>query len=409
MSTRQRNRPRGWVRHYAGLIGPNALVGARLAFERDRGGRVRRVASTLGDHTKPSRGRRPRMRSLLALPGGRLQWREVATPPSPAPGAAIVHPIACATCDLDCPLALGALPFPLPLHLGHECVAEVLTIGEQVTSIRPGDRVIVPFQISCGTCEACRAGKTGSCLAVPPFSMYGMGLTGGQWGGAFSDQLAVPFADAMLVPLPPGVDPIDAASVSDNICDAYRHVAPHLPSVLDRDPDAQVLILVSVKRRSIFSCSGPLYAGLFARALGARNIALADARPWVRDHAAELGFEPVHPRELRRRPPAPLVIDMSVDHLGVALASTAADGICTAVAALHRGTRIPAMQMYLRNTTLHLGRTHVRTLIPQVLQLMVDGRFNPAAIPTNVALLDHAPVVLTEHILRGEIKTILTV
>ncbi len=159
-------------------------------------------------------------------------------------------------------LALGATPFPLPLRLGHECVAEVLSVGEQVTRVRPGERVVVPFQISCGSCSPCLMGHTGNCASVPPISMYGFGVGGGHWGGAFSDELAVPYAEAMLVPLPEGLDPVAAASVADNVCDGYGHVAPHLPVLLERDSDVEVLIVAGVIRRQVFSASIPPYAGL---------------------------------------------------------------------------------------------------------------------------------------------------
>jgi alcohol dehydrogenase len=56
------------------------------------------------------------MRALSVSPGGRFSWRDVAAPESPGPLAAIVRPLAVATCDLDRPLALGRTPFPLPLH-----------------------------------------------------------------------------------------------------------------------------------------------------------------------------------------------------------------------------------------------------------------------------------------------------
>ena len=348
------------------------------------------------------------MRALQAAPGGRLRWRDVATPPPPPPDGAIVHPIAAATCDMDCPLALGATLFALPLHLGHECVAEVLSVGERVATVRPGDRVVVPFQISCGSCAPCRAGWTGSCTAVPPISMYGFGLLGGHWGGAFSDELAVPYADAMLVSLPDRVAPEAAASVADNVCDAYRHIAPHLPALLQRDPDAQVLIIGALRTRMLFSASLPLYTGLIARALGARDVTLADARPGVRAHAQRLGLDTLHPRQLRRRPAASLVVDCSVSGLARALLSTAPDGVCTSAGTLHRSARIPILQMYARNVTLHVGRAHVRTLIPEVLELIVDGRLDPQAVPATVAPLDEAPGALREHFLGGGVKTILT-
>src|SRR5207253_53160 len=81
---------------------------------------------------------RARMRALQAAPGGALRWRAVPAPAPPAPEGALVRPLACATCDIDCAIALGASQFPLPLHLGHECVAEVLAVGEQVRTVAPG-------------------------------------------------------------------------------------------------------------------------------------------------------------------------------------------------------------------------------------------------------------------------------
>ncbi len=349
------------------------------------------------------------MRALAAAPGARLRWREVAAPSLPGPYGAVVHPIAASTCDMDCPVMLGATPIALPLHLGHECVAEVLSIGERVTSVRPGDRVIVPFQINCGECRPCRDGNTGSCTSVPPLSMYGFGLATGHWGGAFSDELAVPYADAMLVPLPAGIDPAAAASVADNVCDAYRHIGPHLPTLLSRDPDAEILILSAISPRSLFTPSCPLYTGLIARALGARHVYFADSRARVRAHARRLGMHPLVPRELRRRPPFPLVADVSVAGLGEALASTAPDGICSSSGGLHRGARIPFLQMYIRNATLHVGRTHVRPLIPKVLELMSSGALQPETVTTTVASLDDAPAILREHFLGGEsIKVVLT-
>src|SRR5208282_1687804 len=240
-------RPRGWIRHYGNLLTPNASAGMPLAMERNGEQRLQRLLASVRDSGAQRRRRsRQRMRALQAAPGGRLRFEDVPAPADPGPQGAIVHPVAASTCDIDGSLVLGYPPFVLPLHLGHECVADVISVGEQVRTVAVGDRVIVPFQINCGSCAACRAGRTGNCMSVPPISMYGMGLLAGHWGGAFSDELAVPYADAMLVRLPDGIDPVAAASVSDNICDGYRHIAPHLPRLLEQDPDTKVLILGSL-------------------------------------------------------------------------------------------------------------------------------------------------------------------
>ena len=268
----------------------------------------------------------------------------------------------------------------------------MLAVGERVSTVKPGDRVIVPFQINCGACPDCRAGRTGSCTSVPPASMYGMGLAGGLWGGAFSDQLPVPYADAMLVALPDGHRP---GRRRERRGQRLRRLPPHRAAPARaarggprrRGPDRRR----DSTRRTPFGSSTPLYTGLIARAFGARNVSLADARPAVRAHAERLGLNALKPRELRRRAPAPLVVDATVEALGVSLANTAADGICSSLGGFHRSTSVPLLQMYVRNATLHIGRTHARHLIPKVLELMLDGRLHPERVITIVASLDDAP------------------
>ncbi len=403
------NRPRGALRHYAGLLGPNAAAVAPAMLERDVGARLTRLRSAGAQRARQRlRPSRPRMRALQAAPGGKLRFRDVPAPPPPGPDGAIVHPIAIATCDIDCPMAMGMLQMPLPLHLGHECVAEVVAVGERVQGARPGDRVVVPYEVSCGACPPCRAGLTASCASVPPVSAFGMGLATGHWGGACSDLLRVPYADAMLVPLPEGIDPAAAASVADNLCDAYRHLAPHLPAMLQRDRDAEVLILAAQRRNMPFGASLPLYCGLIAKALGARNVCLVDARARVREHAQRLGIEAIEPRALRRRPRAPLVVDTSVMHLGRALAATAPDGVCTSSGSLHRAARVPIAAAYVRKATLHMGRTSARPLMPVVLDLMRSGALAPELVISTQAPLDQAPRVLGEHFREGSIKAVLT-
>lgn len=403
-------RPRGPLRHYAGLLGPSFAAVAPTLLERDIRRRLARAGTgTLDGMRQRLRPTRSRMRALQAAPGGKLRWRDVPAPGPPGLDQAIVRPIAVATCDIDCPLSLGMLQMPLPLHLGHECVAEVQAVGERVRGVRPGDRVLVPYEIGCGICPPCRAGLTGSCASVPPVSAYGMGFATGHWGGAFSDLLCVPYAEAMLVPLPEGVDPAAAASAADNICDAYRHIAPHLPPLLERDPHAQVLIVGALRKRVAFGASVPLYAGLIAHALGARNVCLIDARASVRGRAQRLGIEAAPPRMLRRRSPAPLVVDASIADLGRALAATAPDGICTSSGSLHRSAKVPIAPMYVRKATLHVGRTSARPLIPAVLELIEDGRLRPKGVISTLAKLDDAPQALREHFRAGGTKAVLTI
>lgn len=390
--------------HYAALLNPNALSAARLPLQRDIGKRMGQMLEA----RRSARGS-GRMRGLIAAPGGDLRWRSVPRPALPGPGGALVRPIAVATCDVDRAMMLGRTPFPLPLHLGHECVAEVVEVGDAVSSVASGDRVVVPFQISCGQCPSCARGHTGSCLSVPPTSMYGFGISGGLWGGALADLMAVPYAEAMLVPLPPVVDPAAAAGVGDNICDAYRQVAPHLPGLLAADADAEILIVGRMDRNDPMTSSAMLCTGLIAQALGARHIYLVDGRESVRQRAERFGFHPLDPRRPREWPTAPLTVDGTGTPAGLrqVIRHTAPDGVCTCVWSFHRRGSIPLAACYLRNITLHIGRSHVRSVMPDVLDLMASGKLHPELVTTSVASFDDAPEALLEHCHDDALKTIL--
>ena len=402
----------GWWARQARMLGdPAGGTAARLMFERSASQRLQRLRLAAAERGRERvRPTRRRMRVLELKPGGRLVWESLPAPPPPGPLGAIVRPLAIATCDMDRPIALGATPFLTPLSFGHECVAEVLAVGSDVASVRPGQRVVVPFQISCGACPPCLAGQTANCAAVPPLSMYGFGLSGGHWGGALADELAVPFADGMLVRLPDGLDPVAAASVADNVCDAHRHIAPHLPGLLARDPDARVLIVGAQSRRHLFTASVSLYAGLIAKALGAREVVLADARAEVRRQAEALGLAALAPDDARRGGLAPLVAEVSATPAGLrfALGMTAPDGICSSSGTLHATVRIPTLLMYGRNVTFTMARTHARTVMPEVLELMSSGRLRPERVTSVVADFDDAQQALTEHMHAGHAKTVIS-
>ena len=337
------------------------------------------------------------MRQLEITGTRSVRWNEAATPGLEGDGEALVRPLAVAMCDLDAVFLSGLIPFGEPFPLGHECVGEVIEVGDAVRAVVPGEVVVVPFQISCGRCPACAAGRTGSCRAVPRGSAYGMQPLGGPWGGALADVLRVPFADAMLVALSDGLDPVAVASVADNVPDGYRAVA----TPLARAPGAEVLVVGGWAR------SVGLYAAACAKALGAERVVYADADPGRLERAAALGAEPVAvpageggaavwPAKFGR---FPVTVDASGDHGGLhaALRSTAADGTCTSVAIYFEpATPLPLLEMYTRGCTLHTGRCHARALIPEVLRLIAAGRLDPALVTSAVVGFDEAEAALAD-------------
>lgn len=185
------------------------------------------------------------MQQLTFIRKGRLEWREVPEPKLEGPQEALVRPLAVARCDLDAAILFGQFPLRGPFALGHEFVAEVTSCGEAVKGFSPGQKVVVPFQISCGACPKCQRHLTGRCSTVGLGSMpvagamYGLGAAGGHWGGALSDLVKVPYADSMLLLLPEGIAPHCLASASDNLPDAWRTVGPYLK----QQPESPVLIV----------------------------------------------------------------------------------------------------------------------------------------------------------------------
>jgi S-(hydroxymethyl)glutathione dehydrogenase / alcohol dehydrogenase len=85
----------------------------------------------------------------------------------PGPGEVLVRLLACGVCHTDLYSASGADPSGYaPAVLGHEGCGTVEAVGEGVTSVAPGDRVVTMFSPQCGECVHCLSPKTNLCLAI---------------------------------------------------------------------------------------------------------------------------------------------------------------------------------------------------------------------------------------------------
>ena len=107
-------------------------------------------------------------------------------------------------CGSDQHMVRGRTTAPEGLILGHEITGEVIEIGRDVECLSKGDIVSVPFNIACGRCRNCKAGKTGICLRVNPArpgAAYGYVDMGG-WIGGQAEYVMVPYADFNLLKFP---------------------------------------------------------------------------------------------------------------------------------------------------------------------------------------------------------------
>src|SRR5262249_23709308 len=209
--------------------------------------------------------------------------------------------------------------------VGEEAVAGVVAVGAQVRQRGRGDRALVPFQVSCGPCPACEDTRFGGCTTYRGRigAAFGFGESGGGFGGAVSDLLAVPAADHLLLPAPADVSATALATLPDNVADGYRAVGPRLRE----RPDAEGLVVGGMGK------SVTLYAVGTALALGGRRVRYIDGDPASLAAAQALGAEVVehHGSWPRRFDRALITVDGTGDPEGLAtvLRSTEDYGYCT--------------------------------------------------------------------------------
>ncbi|MFY8237643.1 MAG: alcohol dehydrogenase catalytic domain-containing protein, partial [Ilumatobacteraceae bacterium] len=293
-----------------------------------------------------------------------------------------------ARCDLDPAIALGLYPMPAPFVMGHEMVGEVVAVGEAITNVRLGDKVIVPFQLSCMTCAPCLRGHTNACVNVSSGTAFGLGPHGGiDLGGALAELVRVPWADVMLIPLPEGMDPVAAAGIPDNVSDGYRCVA----APLAERPGAPVLVVGGL------APSVGLYAVMAALALGAERVVYVDDDAARLELAAAAGAEVVNAKDqwdsLKLAERFPIVVDANVLDPGrnFALRSVEPCGVCTSVSGgASSRSNLPLQSMYLKGVRYEIGRVHACATARPVLDLVSSGALDPARIINKVVPFSEA-------------------
>jgi len=124
--------------------------------------------------------------------------------PSVKPGQVLVNVKETAVCGTDIGIYNGEIPTEYPIIQGHEAAGVVSEVGEGVTSIAKGDRVIINPAISCTKCHYCFSGKTNLC--------ENGGLLGREMNGTFSEYVIVP--DYSLIKLPDEISYEEATTIS---------------------------------------------------------------------------------------------------------------------------------------------------------------------------------------------------
>ncbi len=158
----------------------------------------------------------------------------------------------------------AAKTIPVPMHVGHEYVGEVVGVGQEVQGFHIGDRVSGEGHITCGHCRNCRAGRRHLCR-----NTQGVGVNR---PGAFAEYLVIPAFNAFRIP---DDVPDDLAAIFDPYGNA-THTA---------------LAFDLVGEDVLITGAGPIgaMAAAIARHVGARNVVITDVNDYRLDLAARMG------------------------------------------------------------------------------------------------------------------------
>ena len=331
------------------------------------------------------------MKASYLYGAGDVRINDVPEPTLIQPTDALVQVTRSCICGSDLPPYHSLPTTPSGQSMGHEFIGVVTEIGSDVTTLRPGDFVIAPFAVSCGTCEFCRAGLQTSCVNGGFWNDDNLGTGGGQ-----AEAVRVPLADGTLVKVPgitgDGADESLLASLL-TLSDVYGtgwHAATRA-GVTHGDTVAV-----------IGDGAVGLLAVLSARQLGAERIILMGRHRSRTDLGREFGATDV-------------IAERGTD--GIAAVLEATDGGATKV--LEAVGHLPAYEQALgvlrpggvisrvgvpqydnaqigwpffgKNATLTGGPAPVRHYIDQLLPGVLDGTVNPGRVFDRTIDLDDVP------------------
>ena len=358
-----------------------------------------------------------------------IRCESVPDPGIEDPRDAIIKVTACAICGSDLHIYDGMIPqMKSGDVLGHETMGEVVEVGSGVTNLKVGDRVVVPFTISCGECFFCRNGFFSGCERTnpnretaeklwghSPAGLFGYSHILGGYPGGQAEYLRVPYADVGPVKIENGLSDEQVLFLSDIFPTGYMA--------------ADFCGLKGGETVAIWGC-GPVgqFAIRSAFLLGAGRVIAIDTVPerlaLARDAGAEtIDFKATDVYERIQELTHGRGADACIDAVGTEASPTAtADSVLDTVkAATFLGTDRPhvlrqAIQCcrnfgvvsivgvyggYLdnmpmgsainRGLTFRMAQTPVQHYLPQLLQRIEKGEIDPSFVITHRVGLEEGP------------------
>ncbi|HWM72155.1 MAG TPA: zinc-dependent alcohol dehydrogenase [Nocardioides sp.] len=167
------------------------------------------------------------MKAMVYRGPYRVRVEEKPQPGIEHPNDAIIRVELAAICGSDLHLYHGMMPDTRVGHtFGHEFIGVVDEVGSSVQRLQVGDRVMVPFNVYCGSCFFCARGLYSNCHNVNPNAtavggIYGYSHTTGGYDGGHAEYVRVPFADVGPSKIPEWLDDEDALMCTDALATGY--------------------------------------------------------------------------------------------------------------------------------------------------------------------------------------------
>lgn len=328
------------------------------------------------------------MQALTFWGPGDVRVEEVEKPSIEEPTDVLLRVDRAAICGTDLHPYGGRMELEEGFILGHEYLGTIEEKGDGVLYLEEGDRVVGSFYVSCGKCWFCRRNINYKCQAI---RVFGMGMAMGDLPGAQSQYVRVPEADRTLRALPQnGAGDEDMLFVGDILATGYDAVRK-----VNMTPGDVVVVIGA----------GPvgLCTVMSARALGAGKVVAVDMVPDRLKLAEQLGAVAINPKETALDD---AVLDMTewrgADVVVDAVGHPSALESCFPIVRWGGSISLPGMyvedsapvpigELWLKNITLTAGAANVQDNMDELIELIRDGRIDPAQIISHRMPLSEAP------------------
>jgi 2-desacetyl-2-hydroxyethyl bacteriochlorophyllide A dehydrogenase len=342
------------------------------------------------------------MRAVTFQGPGQVRVDEVAEPELSAPDEAIVRVEASGVCGSDLHIYHGRVAIEEGFTLGHEYVGTVTAIGDAVTDVDVGDRVLGTYCTACGECFFCRRGDFHKC---DHGRVFGHGKTLGSLQGAQAEQLLVPNAGLTLRRVPEGMSDDVALFAGDVMGTGYHAV-----------------VECGVQEGSVVAVLGLGPVGLCAvqsaLAEGAAAVVAVDTVGERLELARSLGAEPVHLTEEDPRAAVKALTegrgaDATIDAVGhpdaleLACRLTRKAGTVSATGVYAERIDVHMGIIWIKALTLKTGHANVIKHVDPVLERLASGALDPTSLVTHHMSLDDAADAYDVYDRREALKIVL--